>query len=236
MSTATVVIPTIGSDCLDDAIRSVRAQTYPGTRCWVVVDGPEHAAAARRITSQYPDVRVLLLPENVGADGWYGHRVYAAVGYLINTDYLLYLDQDNFYAPDHVAHMIGLIESQGLDWCHSLRNIHDRQGRLLMPDDCESLGRWPAWVNDQVHLVDTSCYCIKRSVAARVSGAWYGQWGQDRVFLATIAQHFPKFGCTGLHTVGYRLDGNPGSVTEDFFRQGNAAMAQRYPAGFPWRR
>jgi glycosyltransferase involved in cell wall biosynthesis len=236
MSTATVVIPTTGSICLDDAIRSVRFQTHMNTRCLVVIDGPQFSDAARKITSQYPDIRVMQLPENVGADGWYGHRIYAAIGYLINTDYLLYLDQDNFYSNDHVDTMISLIESNGLDWCYSLRNIHDRFGTYIMPDDCESLGKWPAWVNDQTHLVDTSCYCIKTSVAARVSGAWYGQWGQDRVFLSTIAKHFPRFDCTGKHTVAYRLDGNQGSVTREFFQQGNAVMAQRYPGGFPWRR
>lgn len=236
MGSATVVIPTTGAACLADAILSVRAQTHPDTCCWAVIDGPEFAEPARSITSQFPDVQVLQLPENVGSGGWYGHRIYAAVGHLINTDYLLYLDQDNFYADDHVAHMTDLIESESLDWCYSLRNIHDRSGRYLMPDDCESLGRWPAWVNDQVHLVDTSCYCIKRDVAARVSGAWHGRWGQDRVFLATLAQNFPRFSTTGRGTVAYRLDGNPGSVTQEFFQQGNAVMAQRYPGGFPWRR
>lgn len=235
MSSATVVIPTTGAATLDQAIQSVRKQTHKDTRCWVVIDGPDFADAARTITSRYPDVKVMLLPENVGADNFYGHRVYAAVGFLINTDYLLYLDQDNWMEPDHVATMIATIERNGFDWCHSLRKVNDRDGNYLLDDDCESLGRHPAWMNDQVHLVDTSCYCIKRDVASKISGAWYGKWGQDRVFLANLNHHFPKWGCSGKATLNYRLDGNPGSVTKDFFVQGNAVMSQRYAGAFPWR-
>jgi hypothetical protein len=97
------------------------------------------------------------------------------------------------------------------------------------------LGRWPAWVNDQAFLVDTSCYCIKTDVAARIGHAWHGKWGQDRVFLANIKHFFPNWCCTGRATLNYRLDGNPGSVTKEFFVQGNSAMSLKYPDGYPWR-
>lgn len=234
MGSATVVIPTTGAAMLDQAILSVRSQTHKDTRCWVVIDGPEFANAARAITSQYPDVKVLQLPENVGGDGYYGHRIYAAVGHLINTDYICYLDQDNWMDADHVETMIQTIEASGSDWCHSLRKVCDKDGTYLLDDDCESLGKWPAWVNEQVFLVDTSCYCIKRDAITKISSVWHGKWGQDRVFLANMMHHFPKFVCTGKHSLNYRLDGNPGSVTKDFFVQGNAAMAQRYTCGFPW--
>lgn len=234
MSTATVVIPTTGAATLDQAVQSVRSQTHKDTRCWVVIDGPEFAVAAGSIISRYPDVTVLQLPENVGGDGYYGHRVYAAVGHLINTDYLLYLDQDNWMDADHVETMINAIETSGSDWSHSLRKVCDKDGGYLLDDNCESLGKWPAWINEQVFLVDTSCYCIKRDVISKISSVWHGKWGQDRVFLANMMHHFPKFVCNKKHSLNYRLDGNVGSVTKDFFVQGNAAMSQRHPNGFPW--
>lgn len=234
MASATVVIPTTGADTLRDALTSVQAQTHKDLRYWVVVDGPEYEEAARRITMEFHGAKVMVLPENVGGGGWYGHRTYAAVSYLINTDYLLLLDQDNWMEPNHVESMVGTCEVRNLEWCHSLRRIFDGDGNHLCDDNCESLGRHPAWMNDQVHLVDTSCYCIRRDVAARIGGAWYGKWGQDRVFLATAQHHFPNWTCTGQHTINYRLDGNPGSVTREFFDQGNAVMRQRYPNGFPW--
>jgi hypothetical protein len=31
------------------------------------------------------------------------------------------------------------------------------------------------------------------------------------------------------------LDGNPNSVTKDFFDQGNAVMAKKYGDKFPWK-
>jgi glycosyltransferase involved in cell wall biosynthesis len=200
-----------------------------------VIDGPQFAERARAVTDSYSKVSVIQLPENTGGDGFYGHRIYAATGFLINTDYVLYLDQDNWMDPDHVATAVNTIEAGRLDWCYSLRKIHDPSGAYLLDDDCESLGRWPTWVDLQSFLVDTSCYCIKREVIARMSGAWYGKWGADRIFLATLAKNFPLWGCTGRATLNYRLGGNPGSVTKDFFVRGNAVMRSRYPSGFPWR-
>ena len=234
MSTVTVVIPTTGADTLDQAIQSVRSQTHEDIRCWVVIDGPQFAGAARGIASRYPGIRVMQLPENVGADGFYGHRVYAATSFLINTDYVLFLDQDNWFDRDHVSTMIQTMESRNADWVYSLRRVCGRDGTYLLDDDCESLGHWPAWVNDQAYLVDTSCYCLKRDVVTKIGAAWYGKWGQDRVFLANVKHYFPNHACTGKHTVSYRLDGNPNSVNKDFFVQGNAAMSQRYGGSFPW--
>lgn len=234
VSTATVIIPTTGSTCLDSAISSVVNQTHKDTQCWVVIDGPEFAANTREITKRYPSVRVLELAENTGANNFYGHRIYAATGFLINTDYILYLDQDNWFDPDHVANMIAHLDKTGDDWCHSLRKIHDKNGNYLTDDNCESLGKWPAWVGENVHLVDTSCYCIKREVITRISQAWYAGWGGDRIFLANIAHHFAKWSCTGKYSLNYRLDGNPGSVNAEFFTQGNKLMSDQYPAGYPW--
>jgi glycosyltransferase involved in cell wall biosynthesis len=202
----------------------------------MVIDGPEFADACEMVASKFLDqrLRIFCLPENTGGGGFYGHRIYAAVGHLINTDYVLLLDQDNWMSPNHVSSLITAIETNGWQWAHSLRSIHDRDGQYLTDDNCESLGRWPIYLSDQHHLVDTSCYCIKREVFQQISGAWHWGWGGDRRFLGAISQHFPSWGTSGLYTLNYRLDGNPNSVNQQFFDNGNAVMAQRYPAGFPW--
>lgn len=231
---ATVVIASTGAAILEDAISSVVAQTHPNTTCWVVIDGPAYVAQTLSITQRYPNVGIMAVPDNTGANGFYGHRIYAATSFLVNSDYILYLDQDNWMKPDHVATQIENCESNGLEWGYSLRSIHDKHGEYLLDDNCESLGKWPIFLSDQHHLVDTSCYCIRREVITRIGGAWYGGWGGDRQFYAAISQYFPNFGTTGKHTLCYRLDGNPGSVNQDFFVQGNAVMQQRHPGGFPW--
>lgn len=231
---ATVVIAATGAPVLEDAIRSVLSQTHPDTKCWVVIDGPNFVAPVLSITARYPKVMLTALPENTGANGFYGHRIYAAIGHLVNTDYVLLLDQDNWFDPDHVSSLIDSIESNDWHWAHSLRKIHDKDGNYICNDDCESLGRWPIYLNDQAHLVDTSSYCIKREVMVAVGHAWHWGWGGDRRFLGAIAQHFQKWGTNGKYSLSYRLDGNQGSVNKDFFLQGNAVMGQRYRGGFPW--
>lgn len=240
--TALVVIPTIGSTKVQDALNSTIAQTHYLERLmdvWIVVDGPEYAMQTKNLTedivSREKNVHLMVLPANTGAGGFYGHRIYAAVSYLFNHDYVLYLDQDNWYDPDHVASMVRACEHNSWDWCHSLRKIFDENKNYMCDDDCESLGRWPIYLSNSHHLVDTSTYCIRREVMINMAPAWYGGWGGDRVFYSILSKHHPNFGCTGLPTLNYRLDGNSGSVTADFFKRGNEIMRQRYQGTYPWR-
>ena len=234
---ATVIIPTTGASELSDAVGSVLNQTYE-TKCYVVADGVKHHSKTRLITDNFLNKRNLercFLPINVGANGFYGHRVYAAFTHLIDTDYVLYLDQDCWFEPNHVQSCIETIEKNDLDWSYSLRKVYNKDGKYLCNDDCESLGKWPVYFNKEVHHIDTSCFAVKRDVAVRIGHAWYGQWGADRQFFSNLSKHFPKFDCTNAHTSCYRLDGNPNSVTKEFFEKGNSVMEEKYGNSFPWK-
>jgi hypothetical protein len=101
-------------------------------------------------------------------------------------------------------------------------------------DDCESLGKWKTYHG--VNHIDTNCYCIKTEVAIKLAQVWHGGWGQDRIWLNVLSQHFSKFDCTGKYTVNYRVDGNAGSVNADFFLNGNKVMNEKYNGEFPWRK
>ena len=233
---ATVIIPTTGASELSDAVGSVLNQTYE-TKCYVVADGVKHHSKTRLITDNFLNKRNLercFLPINVGANGFYGHRVYAAFTHLIDTDYVLYLDQDCWFEPNHVQSCIETIEKNDLDWSYSLRKVYNKDGKYLCNDDCESLGKWKTYHG--VNHIDTNCYCIKTSVAIKLAQVWHGGWGQDRVFLSVLAQHFPKFECTGEYTLNYKVDGNAGSVNAEFFFNGNEVMKQKYNGVFPWRK
>ena len=232
---ATVIIPTTGSPELKDAVASVLNQTYE-TKCYVVADGVQHHSKTRIITDNFLERKNLercFLPINVGANGFYGHRVYAAFTHLVNTDYVLYLDQDNWLEPNHVMSCVKTIEDIGVDWCYSLRNIYEGD-KFICHDDCESLGKWKTYHG--MNHVDTNTYCLKTDIAIKLASAWHGGWGQDRVFLGAISQYFPKFECSGEYTVNYRVAGNAGSVTKDFFINGNAVMSEKYNGKFPWRK
>lgn len=236
MSTATIVIAATGSNDLAKAVDSALLQTHQSTEVWVVIDGPKFTDAVNTVIAPYLSyVKILQLPENTGANGFYGHRIYAAASHLINTDYVLYLDQDNWFDIDHVTTQINAIESNGWQWSHSLRKIVDKTGDYLCLDDCESLGRWPIYLSNAHHLVDTSSFCIKREVIVQVGSAWHWGWGGDRRFLGAISQHFPQWGTTGKYTLNYRLDGNPNSVNKEFFDNGNRIMYERYNGDYPWR-
>jgi hypothetical protein len=124
---------------------------------------------------------------------------------------------------------------QGNDWAYSLRKIYDKDGNFLCNDDCESLGKWPVYFNGEVFHIDTSSFAIRRDIAVRIGHAWYGQWGADRQFFGALKNNFPKFDCSNDYTMCYRLDGNPNSVTQEFFDKGNNESMQKYPTGFPWR-
>ena len=237
--TATVIIPTTGSPEVVEAIKSVLDQTYD-TQCYVVCDGPEFVYTVKNMLRwvekhpKFKNVKLCNLPINVGANGFYGHRVYAAFTHLIDTEYVTYLDQDNWLEPTHIESCINTIKENNLDWCYSLRNIHNKKGEFLCQDNCESLGKWQTYHG--VNHVDTNTYCLKTDIAIKLASAWHGGWGQDRVFLATIAQHFKNFDCTGEYTVNYRVDGGPGSVNKEFFDNGNKIMNEKYNGVFPWRK
>ena len=233
---ATVIIPTTGVPELKGAVQSVLEQTYE-TKCYVVSDGMKHHSKTRIITDDFLSRKNLercYLPINVGANGFYGHRVYAAFTHLIDTDYVLYLDQDCWMDPEHVETCINTIKEKKLDWTYSLRKICDKNGNYITNDDCESLGKWQTYHG--INHIDTNCYCLRTEIAIKLAQVWHGGWGQDRVWLQALSQYFPNFDCTGKYTVNYRVDGNPGSVNADFFHNGNKIMNDKYNGVFPWRK
>jgi hypothetical protein len=144
------------------------------------------------------------------------------------------LDEDNFFEPNHIETVVKKLQ-EGNDWVYSLRNIHDKEGKFLCEDNCESLGKWPVYFNPEVHHIDTSCFAVRRDVAVRIGHAWYGQWGADRQFFNALKTNFTNYGCTNTNSVAYRLDGNANSVTEEFFTKGNEVNKEKYFGQFPWK-
>ena len=149
-----VVTPTIASEHLAKCIDSVDKQTYEDIVHYIFIDGCQYEPKAREILVGSPKTRMIELEENVGK-GWYGHRVYAACSFLVNADVICYLDEDNFLEPNHIETVVKKLQ-EGNDWVYSLRNIHDKEGKFLCEDNCESLGNWPVYFNPEVHHIDTS--------------------------------------------------------------------------------
>lgn len=234
---ATVIIPTTGIVELEQAVQSVLAQTYP-TYCYVVCDGQEYLSneGIKRILAKYTGNKYFYfccLPLNVGADGFYGHRIYAAFSHLIQSKYLAYLDQDNWFEPDHIENCVAVLEKNNADWVYALRNIVASNGEFICRDDCQSLGHWQSFYGD--NMVDTNAYFLKTEIAIQIADNWHGGWGQDRYFFTICSQKFPNYCCTTKYTINYRLSGQFNTPDPAFFLNGNQDMLEKYAGQFPWR-
>lgn len=247
---ALVITPTTGAPELVDAIRSVTSQTYKNVDHLIVVDGADFSFRTDQVLNTGGiitggRVRRIDLPFNTGGGGFYGHRVMAAFSHLVNHDFVLFLDQDNWFEPTHVESLINEIQQFNLDWSYSLRKIYDKDRNFICDDNCESLGRWPVWVDDNAFLIDSSSYCFKTSFIRKVGYHWDHGWGADRRFYTILKEHYKhqNYTCTGNHTLCYRLGGNEGSVQKEFFIEGNQRTNVKYLHGdngtanrgrYPW--
>jgi hypothetical protein len=242
MLTATVVTSSTGREWLKETIDAIRNQTYPAKH-FIFINGEGFHERAGGLLSRYADsmaegrLKVAYLPGNGGnVRGIPGpEATYAAAPFLVEGDVIFYCNDDDVYEPDHVESLVKLIGSKNLDWAFSLRKAVALDGTFVAEDNCESLGAWPCVYSPQAYLVDCSSYAVTRDYAVRVAPAWYHTPIGDRIFLAALKAKARAYGCTGRSSVRYRLQPH-GGVNAKFFAAGNATMAARYPAGFPWRR
>jgi len=237
-----IITATTGNPQLRRAIDSVQLQTYAKLEHIVVVDGPQGAKAAKAAIPAHPrhPCHLIQLPFNTGRDGFNGHRIYGAAVFLANGRYVAFLDEDNWFEPQHIALLMEQIESRGLEWSYALRNLMAGDGRFLMRDNCESLGRWPPWDEPERHLVDMNCYLLRRDIAIALSPVLYRRFpderGPDFILCELLLERRKRFDTTGRFTVNYTVGSTPNSVPAAFFLAGNGAMRRRYPRRFPWTR
>lgn len=244
-----VILPSIVSPKLEKAIKSIEKQDYPNLEVLVVIDGLGYVDEWIDFDKKHSNpwftknVHACIIPWNVGGNGFYGHRVYAAFPHLVNHDYIAFLDEDNWYLPRHI-HTLSetLTKFPNAMFAHSLREIYDEKGEFVTKDNCESLGEWQAWTtpafatkDQEVRLVDTSSFMFKRQFLTQVSQLWHWGWGGDRRFFNLMRNQVKcQWACTGQYTLAYGLDGNPNSVTKEFFIEGNKRMRDKWKDAFPW--
>lgn len=237
-----VITPTTGIPELRKAMESTEGQDCEH---WIVVDGPQYAQQVADIlnTGLFTNKKVILLPENVGkpAKHWsgkenvmfYGNRVYCAVANLVNAEHVMFLDEDNWFEPNHVETMVAMVSQRNHEFAYSLRKCVTWDGQDLCNDDCDSLGFFASWKN--FNLVDMNCYIFKTEFLLKINQTLQTDyyWTDRRLYRTAVAacKDYDSYGCTGLYTVNYRVK----EKAKYFFLEGNQFMDKLYNGKFPWR-
>ena len=243
----TIITPSIGNDHIGQCIKSVKGQTYKEIKHLIVADGPNIIDRIEKyieLCNDNPKLQITSTPENTGISRYYGHRIYAAYPHLVNSEYIVFLDEDNWLQPNHVETLVDQIMKNNLHFSYSLRQIYKEDGSYLDDDNCESLGKWPIFLsepNNPQYLIDTSTYCFKRDYLIKFCHFWHYGWGGDRNFLynAVLRENkHEKWKTTGVHTLCYRL-GSDEKVKQmyggyEFFEKGNSVMREKYGDNLPW--
>lgn len=239
-----VITPTTGLPFLAKAMESTNSQPCEH---WIVIDGEQHAQKVADILAagDYVNKKIILLPENTGKPNnhwskkegvkFFGNRIYAGISNLVNADYVLFLDEDNWFDSNHVESMLRMMNlpDREHEWCYSLRKCVDQEGNYLFNDDCDSLGFFASWRN--INLVDMNCYCFRTEFLMKINQTLQTDyyWTDRRLsrVACSTAKDYDSYGCTGMYTVNYRVRPD----AEPFFIAGNHHMQQLYNGNFPWR-
>jgi len=253
MMSSVVITATVGEEHLVDALASVQDQTWEKTRHLVVVDGPEFEDQVRGALRKAPirrvPVDVMVLPKNTGRNGFFCHRILAAISFLVDEDVILILDSDNTFDRDHIHKCLKALEWSGLGWCYTLRRMILSDGTYLCDDDAESLGYWMRYIaylagtgclsegEDQFyrqhqHLVDTNCFAVRREVFMRWASRWHVGPYADAVFAKALLENEPG-ATTGEVSVSYRLSERN---TAKYMLRANEFMRDLFKGRpLPWR-
>jgi len=215
-----VVMATIVRPTLPQALHSIYAQRFAG-RIQVLIGidrwAGERGTLDQLVRQRPPHVALTLVDLGYSTSqrngglypSAYGGALKTILSYAANSRYVAYLDDDNWYATDHLATLLAAVS--GKDWAFSLRYFVDAPtGELLCPDTWESVGPdrgvyGPA----QGGFVDTNCYLIDKLACHDVFPEWAmprytGGTGGDRQILERLKAR--PFGTNDAHTVYYRQD------------------------------
>jgi predicted SAM-dependent methyltransferase len=222
-----VIIPTVLRDTLLQAVRSVFAQEHPGRiQILIGVDVAKgDRGILRQLVKECPDRMAITVFDPGYSTAQIHGGIYknafsgslrTVLSYAANSARLAYLDDDNWWAPNHVSDLLRAID--GFDWAFTFRWYVDAGTRnILCIDDFESIGPGRGiYKNKLGGFVDTNCMMIDKTRCHWVLPQWSIPMlddgsGEDRnVFSALMKGH--SVGWTRRPSVYYVL--NPDSGTQ----------------------
>jgi glycosyltransferase involved in cell wall biosynthesis len=174
---------------LQQCIASVRAQTHPCDQI-LVCDGVEPPACG--------GVRIFRTPLAHRDHGDTPRALGSITAFRLGYDAVTWLDDDNWYAPDHVETMVRTLGESGAQVVTCTRLIATLEGKTMGP--CTD--------TDPRRFIDTNCYLIDKSVPWVVNKWWMMAPDLhllgDRAFLAFLQRSGVTMAHTGKATVHYR--------------------------------
>lgn len=133
---------------LERAITSISNQTYTNFECWIVKDGCmeacnfsatysantclecENCKQTIEFCQNITDSRFKFysMPINFGAAGW-GPRNFA----IMNTthQYIAYLDDDNWYEPDHIESLYNCIQENNCEMAYTGTRLYNTDNQVI---------------------------------------------------------------------------------------------------------
>lgn len=214
-----VIIPTVLRPTLRRAVESVFSQNFPG-RMHVLVGvdlpqgdlslpaPPDHCA----LQVFYPGYSTSVRHGGLAASSD-GGVLRCVLTHLANSRYIAYLDDDNWWAPSHLADLRYGIERTNAEWGFSLRwYVHPETSRPVCVDAWESVGPGHGVFARQFGgFVDPSSLMIDKLACPRVAHCWNfpllaanGGSTDRQVFHLLSQQH--RYFATGHATSFYTLN------------------------------
>lgn len=175
-----VVMSTILRPSIADALRSIFAQDFAGTvQTLVGVDVPRgDISLVEKVCEKCPAHHTVLLFDPGYSTStrhgglhpsWDGGVLRTMLSYLAGSRRVAYLDDDNWWAPNHLTTLCAALE--GHEWAWSMRwYVHRTSRRIICKDAWESVG--PNAGTQPGGWVDTNCLAIDKLACEAVLRWW----------------------------------------------------------------
>ncbi|MDR3532202.1 MAG: glycosyltransferase family A protein [Rhodopila sp.] len=228
-----VIMPSILRPTIANALRSIFAQDFAGTvQTLIGVDQPsgEVAMVEAACRDRPPNHTVLLFDPGYSTSqrhgglhpAWDGGVLRTVLSYLAASRRLAYLDDDNWWAPNHLSSLGAALE--GHDWAWSRRWFADPHTRQPLAEDIwESVGPgagvFGGWVDPNCLAIDKlACEAVLRwwGIPTRNSGT---AWDADRNVFRILSSHF-RGRASGVLSCNYTL-----TETDEHYARRTALIA-----------
>ncbi len=202
-----VVIQTIMRDTLMQAVRSVFEQTFAGTiQILIGIDrGLGRPQWIDQLIAECPDRMVITIldlgystAEKYGGiySSNYGGALRSILSYAANSRYVAYLDDDDWFAPEHIESLVNIIGDQKWAWSGRWFVDHNTSD-ILCRDTWESVGpKAGVYAHTFGGFVGPSCLLVDKLACHSVFPEWcfgippHGN-AEDRRFLAALVKISP---------------------------------------------